>query len=287
MRRLRKKLEGGAELAVDAGHGARARLPARRAMTRARPQARAAVVGHVGRSPSVRSRCPPRWPSGTYFSARHFLVEQRERTATRQAFTDARAGARQPADLGRAGQRRPRVDLTACRSRDLRPPPRRVVLLVAGQRRAGDDGGRCSRSSQTGSVGVGWTDATDPHAVVVGVPLPAVDAEYYEVVGRRGAGPHAVDPWPRPVDLRRTDHPRGCAARPRGQPPRPGAPGRRDHGRGQGVGRGHDHPPEGDRRSRPGRARRLVQQHGRRTARPDARRTPGSRQTSATSCARR
>ena len=32
-----------------------------------------------------------------------------------------------------------------------------------------------------GAVGVGWTDATEPHAVVVGVPLPAVDAEYYEV----------------------------------------------------------------------------------------------------------
>ena len=32
-----------------------------------------------------------------------------------------------------------------------------------------------------GSVGIGWTDATDPHAVVVGIPLPAVDAQYYEV----------------------------------------------------------------------------------------------------------
>jgi signal transduction histidine kinase len=32
-----------------------------------------------------------------------------------------------------------------------------------------------------GSVGVGWTDATDPSAVVVGIPLEAADAEYYEV----------------------------------------------------------------------------------------------------------
>jgi signal transduction histidine kinase len=32
-----------------------------------------------------------------------------------------------------------------------------------------------------GAAGVGWTDATDPPAVVVGLPLPAADAEYYEV----------------------------------------------------------------------------------------------------------
>jgi signal transduction histidine kinase len=32
-----------------------------------------------------------------------------------------------------------------------------------------------------GSVGIGWTDVSGPNAVVVGVPLPAVDAEYYEV----------------------------------------------------------------------------------------------------------
>ena len=34
---------------------------------------------------------------------------------------------------------------------------------------------------ESGSVALSWTDATDPHAVVVGIPLPAVDAEYYEV----------------------------------------------------------------------------------------------------------
>ena len=32
-----------------------------------------------------------------------------------------------------------------------------------------------------GSVAVAWSDVTDPHAVVVGIPLAAVDAEYYEV----------------------------------------------------------------------------------------------------------
>ena len=34
---------------------------------------------------------------------------------------------------------------------------------------------------EAGSVGLAWTDLTEPHAVVVGVPLPAVDAAYYEV----------------------------------------------------------------------------------------------------------
>jgi signal transduction histidine kinase len=36
-----------------------------------------------------------------------------------------------------------------------------------------------------GSVGLGWTDRTDPHAVVVGIPLAAVDATYYEVAVAR------------------------------------------------------------------------------------------------------
>lgn len=34
---------------------------------------------------------------------------------------------------------------------------------------------------ESGSVALAWTEQTDPNAVVVGIPLPAVDAEYYEV----------------------------------------------------------------------------------------------------------
>nr|WP_281387013.1 ATP-binding protein [Jiangella mangrovi] len=37
------------------------------------------------------------------------------------------------------------------------------------------------RAVADGSVGLSWTRATDPPAIVVGLPLPAVDAEYYEV----------------------------------------------------------------------------------------------------------
>ena len=118
---------------------------------------------------------------GTYLSARHQLVEQRERTATRQAFADAAlvrdslltSGAQVSDVLG-----------------SLSPPPGAVIFVRL-------DGEWYSSSLDSlgpeltevvqsvvagGSVGVGWTDATEPHSVVVGVPLPAVDAQYYEVV---------------------------------------------------------------------------------------------------------
>ena len=118
---------------------------------------------------------------GTYFSARHQLVEQREQTARRQAFADAAlvrdslltSGAQVSDVLG-----------------SLSPPSGAVIFV----RRGGD---WYSSSLDTagpvlttrvrsvvaeGSVGLAWTGATDPHSVVVGIPLPAVGVEYYEVV---------------------------------------------------------------------------------------------------------
>jgi signal transduction histidine kinase len=117
---------------------------------------------------------------GTYFSARHFLLDQRERTATRQAFTDSAlvrdslltSGAQVSDVLGSIS------------------PPAGAVIYV---RRDGQwyssaldsAGPELTADVQpvvvNGSVGFGWTDKTDPPAVVVGIPLPAVDAEYYEV----------------------------------------------------------------------------------------------------------
>ena len=117
---------------------------------------------------------------GTYLSARHFLLEQRERTATRQAYADAAlfrdslltSGAQISDQLGSIS------------------PPAGAVIYV---RRDGiwysssldGSGPQITSNVQgivaNGSVGIGWTDATDPPAIVVGVPLPAVDAEYYEV----------------------------------------------------------------------------------------------------------
>jgi signal transduction histidine kinase len=117
---------------------------------------------------------------GTYFSARHSLLEQRERTATRQAFTDAAlvrdslltSGAQVSDVLGSIS------------------PPTGVVIYVhrhgtwysSSLVRPGDELTSGVRPLvERGSVAVGWTAATDPNAVVVGIPLPAVDAEYYEV----------------------------------------------------------------------------------------------------------
>ncbi|MDF1605793.1 HAMP domain-containing sensor histidine kinase [Nocardioides sp. YIM 152315] len=117
---------------------------------------------------------------GTYFSARHFLVQQRERTATRQAFTD---GALVRDSLQTSGAQVSDV------LGSVSPPAGAVIYL----RRHGEwyssvlDSAGPDLTAQVqplvaeGAVGVGWTDDTDPSAVVVGIPLPAVEAEYYEV----------------------------------------------------------------------------------------------------------
>ena len=117
---------------------------------------------------------------GTYLSARHLLVDQRERTATRQAFADAA--------LVREGLRTSGAQVNDVLG-SLSPPAGALIYVrrdgewyssaldAAGPELTGE----VQRIVTDGSVGVGWTDATDPHAVVVGVPLPAVEAEYYEV----------------------------------------------------------------------------------------------------------
>ncbi|MBZ5740650.1 sensor histidine kinase [Nocardioides mangrovi] len=117
---------------------------------------------------------------GTYFSARHFLVDQRERTAMRQAFTD---GALVRESLQTSGAQVSEV------LGSLSPPAGAVIYVHRNGQwysSALDSAGpELTADVQPvvadGSVGVGWTGATDPSAVVVGVPLPAVDAEYYEV----------------------------------------------------------------------------------------------------------
>lgn len=117
---------------------------------------------------------------GTYFAARHLLVEQRERTALRQAYTDAAlvrdslltSGSEVSEVLGSIAP--PTGAVMYLRrnntwySSSLDPPGQGVTDAVA-------------RTVDAGSVGLAWTDLTEPHAVVVGVPLPAVGATYYEV----------------------------------------------------------------------------------------------------------
>lgn len=117
---------------------------------------------------------------GTYVSARHLLLEQRERTALRQAYADAA--------LVRDGLATTGTGVTE--SLDSVTPPAGASMYV--HRRGQWYSSSLDQSGETltsvvrptveeGDVGLGWTDRTDPHAVVVGIPLPAVDAEYYEV----------------------------------------------------------------------------------------------------------
>jgi signal transduction histidine kinase len=117
---------------------------------------------------------------GTYVSARHLLLDQRERTALRQAYADA-ALVRDGLSTSGTGVGEALGAVT--------PPAGASMYVHRGGQwysssldQSGETLTSVVRSTvEGGSVGLGWTDRTDPHAVVVGIPLPAVDAEYYEV----------------------------------------------------------------------------------------------------------
>ena len=117
---------------------------------------------------------------GTYVAARHYLVDQREQLALRQAYADASfvrqglltAGAQEGEVIG-----------------ELSPPAGSDVLV----RRDGQYFSSALGSGSTavptsvseraaqGVVSLAWTRTSSGPAVVVGVPLPAVRAEFYEV----------------------------------------------------------------------------------------------------------
>jgi two-component system sensor histidine kinase MtrB len=117
---------------------------------------------------------------GTHLVARDYLVEQRERTAARQAFVDASylrdglltRGAEISEVLGAAS------------------PPANSILLV---HRGGDwysssleVGESALPAVLKGRVADGaavtlWSGGPQGPSVMVGVPLPAVDAEFYEI----------------------------------------------------------------------------------------------------------
>jgi signal transduction histidine kinase len=121
---------------------------------------------------------------GTYVSARHLLLEQRERTALRQAYADA-ALVRDGLSTSGTGVSEALGAVT---------PPAGASMYVHRDGRwyssSLDQSGETLTAVvramvDDGSVGLGWTDRTDPHAVVVGIPLAAVDATYYEVAVAR------------------------------------------------------------------------------------------------------
>ncbi len=121
---------------------------------------------------------------GTYTLARHYLVEQRERSAERQAFSNAA--------IVRQGLLAPASEVAEVLG-SVAPPADSAILIHQG----GDwFSSSLDVTSQfvppevrakvaDGSAAMSWTSTTDPNAVVVGVPLPAVDAEYYEVAVAR------------------------------------------------------------------------------------------------------
>jgi signal transduction histidine kinase len=117
---------------------------------------------------------------GTYLVARGYLVEQRERTAARQAFVDA--------SYLRDGLRTSGAEVSDVLG-SASPPASSVVLVRRGDAwfssslDVGEDvlPRSLRRQVRAGSAAITWTAAPDGPSVVVGVPLPAVDAEFYEI----------------------------------------------------------------------------------------------------------
>ncbi len=121
---------------------------------------------------------------GTYLAARHYLVDQRERTALRQAFTDASfvrdglltAGAEVSDVLGAVS-----------------PPAESAILVRRGDgwfssslQVGEDDVPQSLRDAAAdGSASLAWQRGPDGPAVMVEVPLPAVDAQFYELASAR------------------------------------------------------------------------------------------------------
>lgn len=117
---------------------------------------------------------------GTYLAARNYLVEQRERVATRQAYTDASYvrdgllthGAKVSDVLGTVA-----------------PPADSVVVLHRGAEwfssslHVGEDQvpAALRAAADRASVALTWQHTQDGPAVIVAVPLPAVGAQFYEL----------------------------------------------------------------------------------------------------------
>ena len=117
---------------------------------------------------------------GTYVSARQLLLDQRERTALRQAYADAA--------LVRDGLATSGTGVSEALGSVAPPAGASMYVHRRGQWYSStlDQSGEALTAVvhpmvEDGSAGLGWTDLTDPPAVVVGIPLPAVDAQYFEV----------------------------------------------------------------------------------------------------------
>ena len=118
---------------------------------------------------------------GTYLSARQSLIDQRERTGHAASLHRRGPRARRTVD-----PRRPSRATCSVPSRRRPAQCSTSTVVVSGTRASLDlpaDGvtSVVRPAVQGGSVSLGWTDRTHPSSIVVGIPLPAVEAEYYEV----------------------------------------------------------------------------------------------------------
>ncbi|MDQ6716514.1 MAG: HAMP domain-containing histidine kinase [Actinomycetota bacterium] len=117
---------------------------------------------------------------GTYLAARHYLIEQRQNTALRQSFADASyvadglltQGSKVPEILGSVNAPADSELIVRLGSRwyssALTQEPRALPSTV-------------TTGVDEGSVTYVWTRAKGEPAIAVGVPLPAVGGQFYEV----------------------------------------------------------------------------------------------------------
>ncbi len=118
--------------------------------------------------------------AGTFFVVRHYLVDQRERTATRQAFADA--------SYVRDGLLTSGAQVSDVLGNVAPPSDTDIVVHRYGrwfssslQSDAHDVPDSVQRTVGGGAASVLWGRAARGPTIVVGVPLPAVDAELYEI----------------------------------------------------------------------------------------------------------
>ena len=116
----------------------------------------------------------------TYFSARHYLIVQRERNALQQAYIDAA--------LVKERLRTNGVNVAEVLTEIAQPSRTTVFVHQDGQwyssditTRVHDATSHVATSVEAGDVALSWTDTGNRPNVVVGVPLQGVDADYYEV----------------------------------------------------------------------------------------------------------
>ncbi len=119
---------------------------------------------------------------GTYVTARNYLIDQRERGAVRQAFADA--------SYVRDGLLTPRTKVSDVLGA-LSPPADATVLVHRRDRwfssslQVGESAVPVSvvTAVRDGQATVTWGSSAGTPGLIIGVPLPGVDAEFYEVAG--------------------------------------------------------------------------------------------------------